>query len=102
MIKNLSNMDLYYEIKEIKERQETMLSKIDTLLNGSSQEKLYDLADLTNLLKVSKRTVFTWLKQGTLPHSRVGGKIWITEEQLKLFLEQNVSNHEVTNYLKRN
>ena len=82
-------MDLYFEIKEIKERQERMLSKLDALIKGSSHEKLYDLADLIDLLKVSKRTVFTWLKQGILPHSRVGGKIWISDEQLKLFLEQN-------------
>ena len=82
-------MDIYFEIKEIKERQERILTSLDGLIEKKSQMILYDMADLTDLLKVSKRTIFTWLKQGILPHSRVAGKIWITEEQLKLFLEEN-------------
>lgn len=85
-------MDIYFEIKEIKERQEKMLSRLDSLVEEKSQVRLYDLTDLADIMKVSKRTLFTWLKQGTLPHSRVGGKIWITDEQLKLFLDQNAIN----------
>jgi len=89
-------MDLYFEIKEIKERQEKMLSRLDTLVEEKSQMRLYDLTDLTKMLKVSKRTVFTWLKQGNLPHSKVGGKIWITDEQLKLFLKRYAIDFEVS------
>ncbi len=94
-------MDIYFELKEIKERQEDMLSKLNTLINGSSQERFYDVVALTELLKVSKRTIFSWKKQGLLPHSQIGGKIWITEKQLKLFLEQNASNPEVNNKLNK-
>jgi hypothetical protein len=97
------HMDIYYEIKEIKERQEKILSQLDTLIKGNSQEKLYNIADLADLLKVSKRTIFTWKKQGLLPCSQVTGKIWITDAQLKSFLEQNASNPELnqTSKIKR-
>jgi excisionase family DNA binding protein len=89
-------MDIYYEIKELKQRQESILTKLDALINDSTREKVYDLEELTNLLKISKRLVFKWLKEGILPHTRVGGKIWITEEQLKMFLEKNGSNPTFT------
>ena len=82
-------MDMYFEIKEIKQRQEAMLSKLDTLIDESFQERVYDVDELADLLKVSRRTIFTWKKQGILPHTQVGGKIWVTEEQLKLFLNEH-------------
>lgn len=80
---------MYFEIKEIKQRQEAMLSKLDTLIDESFQERVYDVDELADLLKVSRRTIFTWKKQGILPHTQVGGKIWVTEEQLKLFLNEH-------------
>lgn len=66
-----------------------MLSRLDALVEEKSQVKVYDLVDITKILKISKRTVFTWLKQGILPHSKVAGKIWISEEQLRLFLQKH-------------
>ena len=71
-----------------------MLSRLDALFDVSSQEKLYDVNDLAELLKVSRRTIFTWKKQGLLPHSQVGGKIWVTEKQLKTFLELHAGHTE--------
>lgn len=83
------NFDLGFLLGEIKAGQE----KIMNLLNDQTQSKsgptIYDLVQLQEILHVSKRTVATWLKEGILPHSRVGGKIWVSDEQLKLFLERN-------------
>lgn len=89
-------MDIYFEIKEIKERQERILAGLDALIQEKSLVRLYDLEDITRVLKVSRRTVFTWLKQGLLPHSKVGGKIWVSDEQLKLFLENHSNEPNVS------
>lgn len=87
--KNSSYMDLDFEIKGIKERQAQMMSMIESLINESSQKKLYDVNDLADMLKVSRRTIFTWKMQGTLPCTQVGGKIWVSDAQLNEFLESN-------------
>lgn len=79
-------MDIYFEIKEIKERQDKMLSILNDLLHENSQARIYDVNELTERLKVSRRTVATWLQNEILPHTKVGAKIWVTEDQLKTFL----------------
>jgi excisionase family DNA binding protein len=85
---NVPIMDIYFELKEIKERQDKMLSILNDLLSENSQERIYDLHELGERFKVSKRTMATWIQQGILPHTKVGGKIWVTETQLKAFLEK--------------
>ena len=85
-------MDLSFEFKQIRSE----LTKIVELLQSSDANsetmKMYDIVDLQDLLKVSRRTIATWTKEGTLPHTKKGNKIWVTEEQLKSFLEQNSNN----------
>ena len=86
---NLKPMDLSFEFKQVRSE----LAKITELLQSqkanSGTMKMYDLADLQNVLNVSRRTIATWTKEGTLPHTKVGNKIWVTEEQLSAFLEQH-------------
>lgn len=85
-------MDLNFEITDIKQGQQKMLTLLNGLVEGNSQPKIYDLVDLTKILHVSKRTILTWKQNGILPHSQVGGKIWITEAQLSEFLAKHSSN----------
>ena len=81
-------MDLYFEIKEIKKGQEKILDQLNTLIAENSQPRIYTTEDIEKLLDSSKRTVATWLHKGLLPHTKVLGKIWVTEAQLKEFLEK--------------
>jgi excisionase family DNA binding protein len=82
-------MDLYREIENVK----LELVKITELLKSqkatSEKLKMYDIADLIQILNVSRRTIATYTKNGTLPHTKVGNKIWVTEDQLNLFLDKN-------------
>ena len=77
------------------------LAKIVDLLKNSiannGSKKTYDLKELQEILKVSRRTIATWTHEGTLPHSKKGNKIWITEEQLNQFLDEH-SNNTTTDY----
>lgn len=83
-------MDLSYEFAEV--RQE--LTEIKELLksNAANSENLktYDLVDLQEVLNVSRRTISTWIKEGILPCSKVGNKIWVTSKQLEAFLNENI------------
>lgn len=87
--KFMLSYDYHVLLAEIKADQAKILAQLNDLFKDQSQPKIYDLVQLQQILHVSKRTIATWLKQGILPHSRVGGKIWVTEDQLTEFLQNN-------------
>jgi hypothetical protein len=84
----MQNYDLYKLLDDIKQEQVKMLTLLTNHVKGPSQERIYVIEDLIIYLKTSKRTIATWLQQGILDHSKVGGKIWVTEKQLNSFLEK--------------
>ena len=48
--------------------------------------KVYTLEEVADILKVTRRTLYTYIKEGKLPAVKMG-KYWrVTEENLKQFL----------------
>jgi excisionase family DNA binding protein len=93
--------DPHKMLSDIKADQEKIFSLLYDHLKGSSQQRIFSLSELTGILKVSKRTIATWLQQGILPHSKVGAKIWVTEEHLNSFLEQNSADSNLKNKISK-
>jgi excisionase family DNA binding protein len=48
--------------------------------------KLYNVQELTKKLDVTKLTIRTYIKQGKLSARKIGGKWYVTEEELISFL----------------
>jgi excisionase family DNA binding protein len=49
--------------------------------------KVYTLDEVADILKVSRRTLYTYVKEGKLPAVKMG-KYWrVSEENLKAFIE---------------
>ena len=48
--------------------------------------KFYTLKDISELLKVTERTLLTYLKEGKLKGQKIGGKWIISETNLQKFL----------------
>lgn len=49
--------------------------------------KTYDPAEVAELAKVTRRTVYNWIASGVLPATKAGPKLWrVTEAQLRAFL----------------
>jgi len=48
--------------------------------------KLYNVEELTEKLDVTKLTIRTYIKQGRLSARKIGGKWYVTEEELISFL----------------
>lgn len=49
-------------------------------------EKIYTIGELTQLLQVTQRTIYNYIKSGKLKAVKMG-KYWrVTEEELKNFL----------------
>lgn len=48
--------------------------------------KLYNVEELTKKLDVTKLTIRTYIKQGRLSARKIGGKWYVTEEELISFL----------------
>ena len=49
--------------------------------------KFYTIPDTAKALKVTPQTVRRWIKQGRLKSQRIGRPIYITENNLKEFLQ---------------
>lgn len=54
--------------------------------------KLYDIEELSKMLKMNKRVLQRYVREGKLKVSKVGRKYIITEEDLKAFLESQRVN----------
>ena len=54
---------------------------------GNKDLKIYTLEEVTEMLQVTRRTLYNYLKDGRLKGNKVIGKWIITEEQLKDFIE---------------
>ena len=48
--------------------------------------KVYSISEVALLLKVNRRTVWNYVKEGKLKAKKVGGKWLITEANLKEFV----------------
>ena len=85
-------MDIYNEISQMKQIQQETLNLLKGLHNNGvvgNREKVYDLTDLMEILHVSKRTLFKWKSEQCMKFSQIGKKIFVTDAELKRFLETN-------------
>jgi len=49
--------------------------------------KLYSPEDVANMLRVTRRTVYSYMRNGKLHAAKIGGNWHITEENLNAFLQ---------------
>ena len=82
-------MTIEATLLEIAKTQEKTLALLEKLHSNGAVEnnKIYDLTDLENLLHVSRRTLFKWKSEGKLNFSQIGKKLYVTEVELKKFIE---------------
>lgn len=60
-----------------------------TQIRKNDEEIIYDLTDLMRILKVSRRTLFTWISEGILPTKMLGKKNYISKRELMALIESN-------------
>lgn len=48
--------------------------------------KIYSLQEVAKILKVTERTVHTYIKEGGIKGRKIGGKWRVTEENLRIFI----------------
>ena len=61
---------------------------------GNKDLKIYTLVEVAEMLQVTRRTLYNYLKDGRLKGNKVVGKWMITEEQLKDFIEGKTDNRD--------
>jgi len=60
-----------------------------------SELKVYTPEEVAKILKVSAKTVRSYLRKGELKGAKIGGREWrVTEEQIREFLAKNTKNEE--------
>lgn len=87
-------MTIEQTLQQIAEQQKETLALLKDCQdkNTDNKDKLYDLTDLQELFHVSRRTLFKWKSEGKMNFSQIGKKLYITEAELKRFLEVNNQN----------
>ena len=51
--------------------------------------KLYSIKETSDILKITTRTLTTYIKEQKILARKIGGKWYISEKNLKEFLEKN-------------
>lgn len=65
-------------------------------------KKLLNLKEVSELLQISKRTVYRLIAQGKLPNFiKIGGSIRWKSEDINLWVENGCPRREVYDYLKK-
>ena len=93
------SLDLFLD-----EKFQALYGKLDEVLakvNGhssKSQPQVYDSKSLAAKLRISTRTLQNWRDNYLIEFSKVGSKIFYTEEQVQRFFKHNsFSDFKVTN-----
>lgn len=80
-------------INNVKDETLTNLSAqvelLATQIRKNDEEIIYDLTDLMRILKVSRRTLFTWISEGILSTKMLGKKHYISKRDLMALIEGN-------------
>ena len=67
------------------------IEMLTAYIRKSDDEIIYDLTDLEQVLKVSRRTLFKWRADGVLPLTELVGKLYISKRRLFELIESNPS-----------
>lgn len=54
--------------------------------------KLYTIAEVAEILKVTERTVYNYVKSGSIPAAKIGKHWRIKEADLKAFIDNAIIN----------
>ena len=49
--------------------------------------KIYSMREVSEILKVTERTLYNYIKEGRVKVQKIGGKWIITEENLRKFIK---------------
>ena len=67
------------------------IKKLNKIRRDKMKEKLLTINEITAILKVSKLTIYRYIKAGKLPAYKVGRDYRVKQEDFERFLEKNKS-----------
>jgi excisionase family DNA binding protein len=62
-------------------------------MSSESEVQLYTIAQVAELLGLSTRTIYRWIKAGRLPIVRLGRRVRIRHGDVVAFIEANQERH---------
>jgi|GEM_PF-1863140 len=87
----MTNNDSAYEIKQLKEQVVELVKEVRSLsAMVNPNNEMWDDQDMVKYWKVSKRTLATWRKEGTIDFVQVGNKIWYPRQAREKFIERYI------------
>jgi excisionase family DNA binding protein len=58
---------------------------------GNASEELWTVAELSTVSKFAKSTIYEWVREGFIPHLRVGGTIRFRPNKVKAWLDRHAT-----------
>lgn len=52
-------------------------------------KNLYNINDLSKLLKISTSTLYRWVHKKEIPYIKLGGKVRFSDSELQQFIKKN-------------
>ncbi|WP_435415107.1 helix-turn-helix domain-containing protein [Polaribacter aestuariivivens] len=83
-------MSLSQEVKDIKAHLEDLKNS-----NSKLKDTWLDNQDVMQTLHISKRTLQTFRTNGIIPFSKIQGKFYYKEADIKQILQDNYYNHNL-------
>ena len=78
------------EFKEIHHALDTLEEKISSLVTQTARQEILSSNEACQLLGVSKRTLNRYRDNLSLPHSRIGDKVFYRLDDLQKFLDKHI------------
>lgn len=70
--------------------QEPMHGNAESEVSKVTEQKMYTLKEVSELLQIHRRTLYTWITKGKLITVKVGSQHRITQEELERIAKEGV------------
>ena len=77
------------ELKQIQEKLELTIERLDKLQRNKLEGLIIDNADFIRLLNISNSTAKNWRKKGIIAYSQIENKIYYKIEDIQLLLSKH-------------
>ena len=75
-------------LKEIENKLEITIKKLDKLQGSILEKQIIDNADFIQLMQISNSTAKNWRNKGLIAYSQIGNKIYYKIEDIQLVLDK--------------
>ena len=79
----------FRKLKEIEEKLDTTIARINKMQNNVFEKQLIDNADFIQLMKISSSTAKNWRNKVIIPYTQIENKIYYKTEDIQRLIDKH-------------